>query len=138
MCFDCFTRKGCPQLIDRLNWPVAKQWEQTLIFCQRHSQYIVCEISRIQSQKVVSITSSVKRANLCQRRHSQYIVCEISRIQSQKVVPITSSLKIVIRKVSLWLTRTSTKKKIDSARIWGSKWNLLHVVLSAHAHYIQE
>ena len=31
MCFDCFTRKGCPQLIvhtDRLKWPVAKQWEQ--------------------------------------------------------------------------------------------------------------
>ncbi len=30
MCFDCFTRKGCPQLIvhtDRLKWPVAKQWE---------------------------------------------------------------------------------------------------------------
>ena len=31
MCFDCFTRKGCPQLINRLKWPVAKQWEQTFV-----------------------------------------------------------------------------------------------------------
>ncbi len=52
MCFNCFTRKGCPQLIvltDRLKWPVAKQWEQTFV---KGIVSIVCEISRIQSQKV--------------------------------------------------------------------------------------
>ncbi len=58
MCFDCFTRKRCPQLIvhtDRLKWPVAKQWEQTFV---KGIVSIVCEISiedRIQSQKVVYI-----------------------------------------------------------------------------------
>ncbi len=77
------------------------------------------------------------------------IVSEISikdRIQSQKVdkqskkslinhVSITSSQKRVIRKG--WFVAYQDFNK-DSARIWGSKWNLLHVVLSAHAHYIQE
>ncbi len=60
-----FHKKGLaiPQLIvhtDRLKWPVAKQWEQTL----SKAWSVVCEISikdRIQSQKVVSITSSLKR-----------------------------------------------------------------------------
>ena len=64
MCFDCFTRKGCPRLIvhtDRLKWSVAKQWEQTFV---KGIVNIVCEISikdRIQSQKVyvVYITSSL-------------------------------------------------------------------------------
>ncbi len=64
-CFDCFTRKGCPQIIvhtDRLKWPVAEQWEHTFV----KGIAVVCEISiiedRIQSQKVVYIyiTSSLK------------------------------------------------------------------------------
>ena len=64
------------------------------------------------------------------------VVSEISikdRIQSQKVVSITSSLKRVIQKVGLWLTRASTMKKIDSAKIWGSKWILLRVIERACA-----
>ena len=36
----------------------------------------------------------------------------------------------------LYISSCSNIKKIDSARIWGSKWILLHLVLSAHAHYI--
>ncbi len=31
------------------------------------------------------------------------------------------------------ITRTSRKNKIDSARIWGSKWILSHVGMSMHA-----
>ena len=70
MCFDCFTRKGCPQLIvhtDCLKWPVVKQYRSKPL-SKAYSHAVVCEISikdRIQSQKVVStcndsITSSLK------------------------------------------------------------------------------
>ena len=68
MCFqiDCFTRKGCPQLIvhtGRLKWPVAKQWEQTFVkgIISEVSIIIIIIKDRIQSQKVVSITNSLKR-----------------------------------------------------------------------------
>ncbi len=56
---------------------------------------------------------------------------------SLKSITEESSLKRVIRKG--WFVAymdLNKEKKIDSdsARIWGSKWILLHVVLSAHAH----
>ncbi len=56
MCFNCFTRKGCPQLVVHTDRPGAKQWEQTFV-----KGIVSSLISRIQSQKVVSITSSPKR-----------------------------------------------------------------------------
>ena len=64
MCFDCFTSKGCPQLIvhtDRLKWPVANSGSKPL--SKAYSHAVVCEISIKQNSTEISIyiTSSLKR-----------------------------------------------------------------------------